>query len=188
LFSKPVTPTWDERYRKRPASTEPSALLRQFSEILPSQGTALDLACGAGRNSVFLAQRGLRVTGVDSSREALEKGRELALQSAVEAEWVEADLESFELPHAAFDLAIVFYYRDPRLYPRLRAAVRPGGLVIYQTFTREQLKFETGPRNPEHLLAPGELIGAFGGWDVVFYRETIFEQGLASLVAQKPKG
>lgn len=180
-----MTPSWDERYQIKAPSTEPSELLQKFSRVLPSSGHALDLACGGGRNSVFLAQCGLRVVAVDRSRPALEQGGELARQKNVQVEWHQADLEWFEFPPSAFDVVVVFYYRDPELYRRLRATVRPGGLVIYQTFTREQLRFDTGPRNPAHLLDKGELLVAFSGWDVIYYRETSAERGVASLVARK---
>lgn len=180
--------SWDERYRQRPAATEPSEFLVQCACYLPDEGHALDAACGGGRNSVFLAERGFRVTAVDSSREALAQGRELACARKVHINWVQAGLEEFPLPLASFDLAIVFYYRDPGFYARLREALRPGGLLIYQTFTLEQLRFEVGPKNPDHLLKPGELRNAFADWELVFYRETSAGSGLASLVARKPVG
>lgn len=180
--------TWDARYRAQPPRSEPSELLAELCGILPTSGRALDLACGGGRNSVYLAERGLRVTAVDGSLTALRQGRELAREKNVRVAWVQADLERFPLPSAAFDVAIVFYYRDPALYPRLRETLRPRGLLIYQTFTQEQLKFDCGPRNPAHLLEKGELLEAFPSWDVIYYRETSAERGVASLVARKGRG
>jgi tellurite methyltransferase len=187
FFAKAVNLSWDERYRQRPAATEPSEFLVQCASYLPAGGEALDAASGGGRNSVYLAERGFRVTAVDFSREALEQGRERARARKVTINWVQADLKEFPTPSPAFDLAIVFYYRDPGFYPRLREAVRPGGILIYQTFTLEQLRFEAGPKNPAHLLEPGELRKAIAGWELIFYRETSIERGLASLVARRPK-
>lgn len=177
---------WDERYREKPAPTEPSELLNEFSAFLPWGGYALDLACGGGRNSVFLAQRGLRVVGVDRSEEALRQARKLAAGAGVSVDWVLADLPKFPLPRAYFAVIACFYYRDPALYAPLRESLRPGGLVFYETFTHEQLRFGGGPRNPAHLLAPGELLDAFGDWELLFYRETWIERGAAALVARKP--
>lgn len=182
-----ISRSWDERYRRAPAPTEPSALLLQFSALLPPGGLALDLACGAGRNSLFLAERGLRVVGVDSSEQALEQGRELARRRGLRIAWVRADLERFSLPPANLDVIVCFYYRDPALFAPMRDWLRRGGLLLYETFTREQLRFDHGPRNPAHLLEPGELLGAFGDWDLIFYRETSTESGVATLVARKPE-
>ncbi len=180
--------SWDERYRRKPAPTEPNDLLIRFSRLLSPGMLALDLACGAGRNSVWLAERGLEVVGIDRSREALEQARASAQERHVNVAWVQADLERFTLPVAAFDAILCFYYRDPQIVPALREAVRPGGLLFYETFTRDQLRFGEGPKNPAHLLEPGELLEAFGDWNVVFYRESWIERGVASLVARKPMG
>jgi tellurite methyltransferase len=165
---------------------EPAELLTGFASLLPSSGRALDLACGAGRHSLFLAGRGLRVVAVDRSLAALEEGRELARLRGLRVDWVRADLENFPLPTEAFDFIVCFYYRDPALYTRLRAALRPGGLIVYETYTREQVCFSSGPRNPAHLLEPGELLDAFNGWDVIFYHETRVARGVARVVARKP--
>lgn len=178
--------SWDERYPEKLPRVEPSELLMEFSAGLPIGGLALDLACGSGRNSVFLAQCGLRVVGVDRSREALEKGRELASQKRVTVSWIRADLDKFMLPAAAFEVIVCFYYRDPALYVRLRGSLRPGGWLFYQTFTREQLRFGVGPHKPAHLLEPAELLNAFGDWDLILYRETWVERGVAALVVRKP--
>ena len=154
--------------------------------MLPQQGTALDLACGAGRNSVLLAQRGLKVVAIDQSLPALHRGRELARERRVSVQWLQADLETYTLPAAAFDVIACFYYRDPALYPRMRAALRPGGLLFFETYTLDQLRASSGPRNPAHLLRPHELLNSFGDWSVLFYHVTWAEGGVASLVARKP--
>lgn len=167
---------------------DPAPLLRTFAQLLPPQGTALDLACGGGRNAVYLAGRGLKVTGIDWSEESLSKAKELARKTGTQVNWNHEDLESARLPGARFDVITCFYYRDPRLYPQIISALRPGGLLFYETFTREQLRFPTGPRNPAHLLVPGELLQSFGELEVLFYRETSHEKGLAGVVARKHSG
>lgn len=184
---RPSHRSWDERYREKPAGSEPSDLLVGFSALLPSAGRALDLACGGGRNALYLAQCGLRVVAVERSRQALEQGRELAHQKNLHVDWVQADLENHALPEAAFDVVVCFYYRDPGLYAKIRQALGSGGLLFYETFTRDQLRLGVGPRHPAHLLGPGELLKAFGDWDVIFYRETWIERGSAALVARKPQ-
>ncbi len=124
--------------------------------------------------------------GVDRAWEGLRRGRELAARTGVDVCWVQADLERFHLPSDTFDLIVCFYYRDPSLYPIIRASLRPSGLLIYQTFTRDQLHFSEGPRNPAHLLELGELLAAFIDWNFVLYHETWISRGEAALVARKP--
>jgi len=182
----PSAPSWDERYRSKPAAVEPSELLVAFAEHLPARGRALDVACGAGRNSVFLAERGLWVVAVDTSRQALEQGRELTRQHGVHVSWVQADLRNHPLTPGGFDVVACFYYRDRALYTTLRAALRPGGLLVYETYTEEQLRFSTGPKNPDYLLKPHELLEVFRDWRLIYYRETWRERGVASVVARKP--
>ena len=179
--------SWDEKYQYQPDTSEPARLLAEFSRLLPFGGLALDIACGAGRHGIYLAERGLRVVGVDSSWQGLARGRELASRKELTISWVQADLGKFALAPAAFDVILCFYYRDQNIYGQIRQALRPGGLLIYETYTLDQLKFATGPRNPAHLLEPAELLRAFGDWDVILYRETWRERGLASLVARKPQ-
>lgn len=179
--------SWDGRYRDRAAPTYPSRILVEFAYCLPVTGRALDLACGGGRNCVFLAQRGLYSVGVDRSRAALMQGRELALRNGATVGWVQADLEDFYPPPLSFDVVVCTFYRDRKLYPLNRDILKPNGLMIYQTFSREQLPFGTGPVNPDHLLEPSELITAFEDWRIIYYRESWTGRGIATLIARKPE-
>jgi len=176
---------WEARWCSVEAPQEPAILLVQFAALLPPRGRALDVAAGAGRNSVYLAACGLSVVAVDRSRAGLERGKGLAREKDVRIHWVQADLVSFVLPPSSFDVIACFYYRDPALYPRWGAALRPGGLIFYETYTRDQSWFGCGPRNPAHLLEPGELLDAFRALDVVFYHEFWKGRGVASLVARR---
>jgi SAM-dependent methyltransferase len=184
LTLKPLS--WNHRYREKPAPVEACQILIEFSDRLPVAGRALDLACGGGRNTVFLAQRGLHAVGIERSRVALEQGRELARQKKVTVDWVQADLQNFALPPATFDVIVCSYYRDPAMYVLIRESLRPGGVLFYETFSREQLRFETGPKNPAHLLELSELLQVFADWRLVFYREMFIDRGIAALIARKP--
>jgi tellurite methyltransferase len=170
---------------------QPSSLLLRFASLLPAAGVALDLACGKGRNSIFLAQRGLRTVGVDRSLEALRaaQARQAATARApsdwTASDWVCADLERFLPVDHTFDIVLCFYYRDPALYSVIRRTIRPGGLLFYETFTRDQLQFGRGPRNPAHVLERGELLRIFGDWKVLVYQERSTEPAIASLIARK---
>jgi len=125
--------------------------------------------------------------GVDRAWQGLRRAKELATQAGVAVSWIQADLKQFHLSSDAFDLIVCSYYRDPALYPSIRTALRPGGTLVYQTFTCDQLHFAKGPRNPAHLLEPGELLNAFVDWNLIFYREAWSDRGEAALVARKPK-
>jgi len=165
---------------------EPSALLVRFSDFLPHSGLALDIACGNGRNTLFLARQGLEGIGVDRSMESLAAGREKAGRSRLKASFVRGDLTRFILPANAFSVVVCFKYRNHEIYPSIRAALRPGGLLVYETYTWEHASYGLKPRNPEHLLERNELLRAFGDWEIIFYREVWMERGTASLVARKP--
>ncbi|HET7101196.1 MAG TPA: class I SAM-dependent methyltransferase, partial [Terriglobia bacterium] len=155
-------------------------------DFLPHEGLALDIACGNGRNTLYLARQGLAATGIDRSREALESGREAAARSKLKASFVQADLAQFALPANAFSIVICFKYRNPEFYPSVRAALRTGGLLLYETYTCEHASYGLKPRNPEHLLERNELLREFGDWEIIFYREVWIGRGTASLVARKP--
>lgn len=175
---------------KRPSSrcapTEPSSLLVRFSRFLPPSGQALDLACGNGRNTLYLARQGLTATGIDRSGAALKAGREAAAHANLKVSFVQADLTRFALPPGVFSVIICFKYRDPDWYPSIRAALRPGGLLIIETYTLEHRKYGHKPLDPAHLLERHELLQAFTDWEVIFYREVWVGRGTASLVARKP--
>lgn len=185
-YLKPELISWNDRFREKTAPVEPRQILTEFSNLIPAAGRALDLACGGGRNTVFLVQHGLRAIGIDISRKALEQGRELARQRKVVVDWVQADLESFSFPPAAFDVIVCTYFRDPKLYAPIRESLRPGGLLFYETFSREQLRFNIGPKNPAYVLEPAELLHVFADWRVMFYRERWIDRGIAALIARKP--
>ncbi len=195
---------WDEKYRLAGEASpgEPASIVRELLPLLP-RGPALDLACGAGRHTLLLAERGQHVTAVDQSSVALNK-LEAASRAArlpvrrINAwkkysrpihqgiELLEADLEGIELPEESFDLILNIRYLQRSLFPQMCLALRPGGVLLFETYTRAQLEFDGGPRNPVHLLESDELRTAFLALRVLFYRELRAGQGIASLVAQKP--
>jgi SAM-dependent methyltransferase len=166
------------------------AHLELFAEqALP--GPVLDLACGDGHNGIFLAERGLEVICCDISPEALKRARELAAGRGVSLSLWEVDLEravTNPLPEDSYGAILVFRYLHRPLFPCIRKALRPGGLLLYETFTAEQVRFGR-PRNPDHLLRPGELHQAFADWEISHLFEGVKENPLravAQLVCRKP--
>jgi len=156
-----------------------------------SGGPVLDLACGGGHNAVFLAERGLEVICSDISREALERAGELAGRRGVTVSLWEVDLERpgiNPLREDFYGAILVFRYLYRPLFPSIRKALRPRGLIVYETFTVEQATFGR-PRNPDHLLRPGELRQAFADWEVLHSFEGLKEnprRAVAQLVSRKP--
>jgi SAM-dependent methyltransferase len=180
---------WDERFRSGDhADTEPDPFLTRienYSELLPASRSALDVACGAGRNAVWLADRGWNVTGCDISLEGLRRARALASERGVHVSLFCQDLETVALPPSRFDLVLCFFYLQRNLFPALKAALRPGGLIVYKTYTTDQEQFLGGPRHPLHLLRPQELLDLFRDFRVLMYEETVKDRGVAQLIAQK---
>ena len=182
---------WDERFRTGDhASPEPDPLLSQlndYAELSPEKRRALDLACGAGRNAVWLAEHGWSVTACDISLEGLRRARALADSRRVRLDLLCIDLEAAVLPAARFDLLMCFFYLQRDLFPQIRAALRPGGVIVYKTYTTEQLAFTGGPRHLPHLLQPQELLKTFHDFRILWYRETVKDRGVAELIAQRPR-
>ncbi|MCY4756932.1 class I SAM-dependent methyltransferase [Pelomonas aquatica] len=149
-------------------SPTPSAWLRRFAPATP--GTALDLACGSGRNLAWLAAAGWRVTGLDRDTAATAPLR-------AQAEIIDADIESGPWPLAGrrFDLVVVCNYLWRPLLGDIRAAVEPGGWLVWETFADGQQSIGR-PSRPEFLLQRGELLRVCEGWNIVAY-EDLFENG-----------
>jgi SAM-dependent methyltransferase len=149
---------------------EPHPLLVRFVLQNPHvHGRALDVACGVGQNALWLAQRGFAVEAVDISPVALEQAKRSAADAGLAppaVNLIQADLEAWLPPAAAYDLVIGFRFLNRRLWPRLQSALRPGGWLLYQTFNLRKLAPDSD-FPPEYLLDIGELPHAFAGWDII---------------------
>ena len=154
--------------------SRPSAWIRRFAPLVPAAGAVLDLACGGGRHSRLFLAAGHPVTAVDIAVSGL---ADVAGQQGLEI--VEADLEDgrpFPLAGRRFAGVVVTNYLHRPLLPALVEAVAPGGLLIYETFARGNERFGK-PRNPDHLLVPGELLeAARGRLRVLAYEDVLVEE------------
>ena len=166
----PSRERWNRRWagERAHASTAPSEFLIAEAEALPP-GRVLDVACGAGRNAVWLARRGWRVTGVDFSDVALRAARELAASSGVEVEWIEADTVTWIPPRRAYDLVTVMYMQLPAAERRVALghaadAVRPGGTLLVVGHDLLNLtEGWGGPTQAEVLFTPDDVVAEIGG-------------------------
>lgn len=184
---------WNRRYLENPSLYfEPDQfLLKSYDQyiqtLFPKGGEALDVAGGLGRHAIWLAELRWNVTCVDISQVAFEKSQKKAEERGVNVDFLVRDLNTWSPDRKKYDLVLVFYYLQRDLFSYLEASLKPGGLLIYKTYTAEQLNYEEGPRNPQHLLKQNELLHAFPGLRTLFYHESISEKAVAELVATKPK-
>jgi tellurite methyltransferase len=156
---------WDAHYRQAGGKCDDNAAgpldaLKDFAWLLPARGEALDLACGCAANAEFLARRGLHVHAWDVSsvvNEALEKRLH---KSALPIDAQVRDVVALPPQSNQFDVIVVSRFLDRRLTDDLVAALKPDGMLIYQTFVVDKVA-EVGPGNPDYLLHRGELLELF---------------------------
>lgn len=162
---------WEARYRAADsAEAQPARVLEEFAHLLPARGDALDLACGLGGNALLLARRGLQTRAWDRSGEAIAR---LAAQAHAEGLPLTAevrDVLSEPPPAERFDVIVVSRFLERSLFAPLAAALRPGGLLFYQTFVHEAVGTH-GPRRSAYRLRPNELLHAFAELRLLVYRE-----------------
>lgn len=174
-------------------SFEPSRILLENAHLLPKNGSALDLACGLGADAFFLATQGLQVEAWDISDVVVNKINTAANKKNKSVTAIVKDLSNTSLDKESFDVINIAHYLDRNLASSIVAALTPGGLLFYQTFTSTVTDSYTGPSNPTFRLLPRELLQLFSDLDLVVYREEALigdiAQGLRNevlFVAQKP--
>ncbi len=180
---------WDNKYETEAYifGKEPVEFLRENIDILPT-GKVLDIAMGEGRNAVFLAKNGFDVDGCDISEIAVKKAQELAKENNVKIHAFVADLETYKLPQDTYDVIVCFYYLQRSLIPQIKQALKPGGMIIYETYTIENWERGLeGPKNKDYLLKPNELLNFFRDFKIIYYRELVLDnkKAVASLIAKR---
>jgi len=190
----------ESRDKGTPSSNEtpltPAPLLVSYSHLFGRvrlNGPILDLACGAGHNGIYLAKKGFPVVLCDKSDTSLQKAGALAHREGVKVAFWQVDLEQGKanpLEGDCYRAILVFRYLHRPLIPCIRKAVKGGGLLFYETFTREQARFGR-PKNPDYLLKSSELKGFFEDWKIHHYFEGILDEprrAIAQIICQKPEG
>ena len=203
---------WEARYRggDRPHDGPPSTLLRRW---LPSParrrraagrgrvarvassggapGRALDVATGLGRNALALARAGYHVDAVDISPTALHEAARRARRAGLPGiRWIVADLDRWRPARGLYDVVVNAFFLKRRMFPALRAAVRPGGLLIFETHL-DAGEHDAGPADRRRRLHPGELRRVLGDWEILYasdgvYRDRGRRMALGRIVARRP--
>ena len=183
---------WDSMYSESGyfMGRKPVPLLVRNLGLLP-KGRALDLAAGEGRHAVFLAQQGFQVDAVDISPVGLRKAEAFAKERGVEINTIVANLEEWDLGVERYEVVANFYYLQRDLTEKIKRALKPGGIVIYETYTVKHLEIPGagGPSERKYCLEMGELRKMFEDFEILHWSETRdAHRAIASLVARKPSG
>jgi tellurite methyltransferase len=180
---------WDAKYAAAAAVPhEPSAVLVGLAEYLPVAGRALDVAGGAGRNAIWLAQRGLAVTIADISSVGLSLARQRSAEAEVSFQTIEIDLEREPLRAEPFNLVVSVCYLWRSLFAELPRLLVPGGTIAVVQPTKRNLERNAKPP-AAYLLEEGELPQLARGLEIIHHEEGWAADGRhdAVLVARKPK-
>ncbi|SNX28537.1 Methyltransferase domain-containing protein [Polynucleobacter meluiroseus] len=172
-----ATQFWNERYAKEEfifGKAPNEYLVEQASQYLQPESKVLCIADGEGRNGVWLARQGMRVTSFDVSDIAISKAKQLAQENQVTIECVLSDVDSFAWPENTYDaiIAIFIQFADPamrgRIFQSIERALKPGGWLILQGYTPKQLEYKTGgPADIAHLYTENAMQAAFQNFNIL---------------------
>jgi len=179
--------SWNTRYRERTAPMDPSVFVRvEVAPLLPSAGRALDLAGGAGRHAIWLAERGWKTTMVDTSEVAIAIAAERAAEAKVDVSFVHADLTVDELPVGPWDLVLIVHYLQRDLFPKVIEQLADSGLLAFSVATKRNLERHERPGLP-YVLDEGEAPSLIDGLDIIHYAEgwSIEDRHEARVVARR---
>lgn len=177
---------WNEKYAaliEQGHTPTVNQRLKEWSSFLIG-GTCLDLACGLGGNSLYLAEKGYQVTAMDISEVAIHYLNHEAKQRQFNIVGAVVDFDKFQLPEDHYDLLIITYFLDRHLFTNIKKAVKSGGLVFMETFFHSPLN--TKPSVSMHYkLASQELKEQFSDWSLIRFNEDE-ELGIQSILTRKP--
>lgn len=176
---------WNEKHQSKPMPHDVAPILVKYLKE-SNVGDALDLACGTGRNTHYLADKGFLVDAIDYSDYALSQIKNLSTITKHEI-----DIDSYYIAPNRYDLIVNINYLDRRLFPQMKDGLKQGGIIIFETFIVAHGEVYHQPTNIDYVLRKNELLHAFIGLDIIYYeeREELNLRGervkVASLVARK---
>lgn len=176
---------WNDRYLENPMPQTVSPLLEKYIGHVKI-GEALDVACGTGRNTHYLADLGFYIDAIDISDYALERVKKSSTINKIET-----DLDKYNITPNKYDLIVNINYLNRRLVSQMKDALKVGGVVVFETFIVAHGDFNLPTTNLDYLLRKNELLHSFIGMDIIYYEERIDTNlrgervKVASLVAKK---
>jgi SAM-dependent methyltransferase len=176
---------WNKRYIDSPMPDKVSNIIQKYINNA-YVGQALDLACGTGRNTHFLSDKGFIIDAVDISDYALSQIKKSAVVNTIDT-----DLDNYNITPNKYDLIVNINYLNRRLVSQMKDGLKGGGVVIFETFIVANEDYKLEKMNPNYLLRKNELLDSFIGLNIIYYeeREDINFRGekvnIASLVAKK---
>lgn len=189
--TKEVKTFWDNKFSdtKYVFGKKPAKFLSQNFDYIPLESRVLDMGMSEGRNAVFLARKGYKVTGIDISSVAVKKAKMLASEYGVRINTIVASMNKYKIPDGSFDAILCFYYVDRSLHEKMISWLRPGGILIYESHTDLQRQVKGSELySTEYLLRPGELLTMFKGMKVLKYEEPLHTgEFTTSIILQKPE-
>lgn len=178
---------WNQKHQNPLMPTAPSGFVKKYVNQSVINKTALDIACGTGRHTHYLADLGYSVDAVDISDYGLSR-----LRSSPKIFPIEADLTSYSIHSKRYDVIININYLERQLFPSIISGLKAGGLLIFETFVDPQCSGYSQPSNPDYLLMPNELLREFNSFNILEYEEYDSRNiqnekvRIAALAAKKP--
>ncbi len=176
---------WNKKYVSYPMPDGVASIVEDYLKFA-NTGSALDIACGTGRNTYYLAEHGFTVDAVDISDYALSQ-----IPASERIRTIEADLDEYKIPEDSYDLIVNCNFLDRSHFPMIIAALKPSSLLIFETFVEADGEGFHQPSNPDFLLKKNELLHIFDSLDIIYYEECEVTNlrdervNIASLVARK---
>lgn len=173
MYDKTSQDKWNKNYLAAKIDDDgiPVRVLTENAHLLPERGDALDFASGMAANGIYLARKGLSVQAWDISDVVVNKVNAYANAEAIDLHAVTRDVVRNPPEPKTFDVIIVAHFLERRIFPQLINALRPDGLLFYQTFIAQTTPDYTGPKNPDFRFGSNELLQLCKDLQVLVYRE-----------------
>lgn len=181
---------WDKKYARTNYvyGKAPAKFLAKNYDFIPQGSKVLDIGMGEGRNAVFLASKGYKVAGIDISSVALKKARMLAREFGVRIEAIHKSVTDYKVPNNSVDAIICFYYVDREVVKMLKRWLKPGGILIFESFNIKQKVVNGLKEDDIYLLGEAELLRLFGDFKILKYEEATHRKDfVSSIIVQKPR-